>query len=103
MKQPPHDPLRFGERGRKEMRVDPQRGKIGTRFDFKAFHFERGKMVKVVIKGPGDFLVYSGSIATDDDGSINYFRLSYTAGGDWPLGKYTFSVDGLSIPFTLTR
>ncbi len=103
MTRTPHNSILFGQRDRKELRVDPQRGKVGTQFHFNAFHFEPRKSVRVVIQGPRNFIVYSGSIATDDDGSINYFGLSYTASGDWPLGTYTFSVDGLSTKFTLTR
>jgi hypothetical protein len=100
--QPPHDSITFGEHDRREMRVEPQHGNIGTEFHFKAFHFERRKMVKVLIKGSNDFLIYSGSIVTDDDGSINYFGLSRKAGDDWPVGEYIFSVDGLRTKFYLT-
>lgn len=94
--QPPHRSITFGERDWQELRVEPKYGKIGTDFSFKAFRFERQKKVKVVIKGPDDFLVHGDSMTTDDDGSI---KLSYTASGDWPPGKYTFSVNGFSMTF----
>ena len=103
MKRPPHDSSQFGERERQELRVDPKLGRADTQFHFKAFHFERRKMVKVVIEGPKNFVVFDSLLITDDDGSIGRDRLILTASRDWPLGVYTFSVDGLSETFVLTR
>lgn len=103
MRKPLHDSLRFGQRGRQELRVEPQFGRIGTQFHFNAFHFERRKSVRVIIQGPGQLVLYSTMLTTDDDGSIAYVRLTLTAGNDWPLGTYTFSVDGISEKFVLTR
>lgn len=98
--QPPHSSIGFGQRDWQELRVEPTYGKIGTVFSFKALRFERHKKVKVVIKGPGDFLVHSDLTTTDEDGSI---RLSYTASGDWHPGKYTFSVNGFSKTFDVSE
>jgi hypothetical protein len=103
MRKPPHDSLRFGQRGRQELRVDPQYGKTGTQFHFNAFRFDRRKSVRVVIQGPGHFVLYSALLTTDDDGSIGYVGLTLTATNDWPLGTYTFSVDGIAEMFVLTR
>lgn len=103
MRKPPHGSPRFGQRGRQELRVEPQFGRIGTQFHFNAFYFERRKPVRVIIQGPGHLVLYSTLLTTDDDGSIAYVKLTITAGKDWPLGTYTFSVDGISETFILTR
>lgn len=102
MNQLPHDFSPFIQRERQELRVEPQMGQAGTAFHFRAFHFEPRSTVRVIVKGPRKFIVCDRWMDTDEDGSIGR-ALTLTASRDWPLGDYTFSVDGLAMKFVLTR
>jgi len=94
---------RFGERDYRELRVNPQHGRAGTVFHFTAFRLDERQTVRVVIRGPGHYVVYNCEQETDDDGSLDYLGLHLTASADWPLGTYTFSVDDKEVAFTLTK
>lgn len=94
---------RFGERDYRELRVNPQHGRAGTVFHFTAFRLEEHQMVRVVIRGPGHYIIYNSEQKTDDDGSLDYLKLHLTATVDWPLGIYTFSVDDKEMTFKLEK
>jgi hypothetical protein len=56
-----------------------------------------------VIQGPGRYVIYDNILETDDDGSIDYVGLHFTASGSWPVGAYIFSVDDLEETFEVKR
>src|SRR5579859_6442184 len=86
----------FGQGFHPKLQIEPQFGRAGTSFRFKATHFDPDTYVQVSIIAPNGQHAYDNTLATDDSGNLGYGKLERRAEQDWPLGRYRFVVSGKS-------
>ena len=93
MRQQPKFGPRFGQSGPR-LQIEPQFGRVGTLFRFKATHFDPGKQIKITIIAPNRQVIYDDYLVTDDSGNIGFGKLEKRTTPHWLPGRYTFVVIG---------
>jgi hypothetical protein len=96
--------IRFGQKPKPRVSVNPQAGQVGTTFFFNTVGFDPSQLLAVLILDQHNRRVYDGQIATDEQGSISHTGFHWPTSG-WAAGEYRFVVAGKykKEPVTVTQ